>query len=189
MSLFLSVAFQRIITTWPWYIVRGAGFIAAFLIFALMISGIGLVTGHIFRIFEPAVAWAVHRALAIALCVSIAVHVLFLLIDHKVSFSLPQLFIPFISSFHNLSVGLGIIAMYGVAIVVASSLGWIDTKKKVWKNLHFTSYLVLVLVFLHALLTGSDLAYGTFRTVWLSFGAIMALAILIRLWRAGTLKK
>jgi len=189
MSSYLSAAFTRIAATWPWYIVRGAGFVAVLLIFLLMLSGIGQVTGHMYRLFEPSKAWAIHRALAIALCFSIAIHVLFLLLDHTLSFSLPQLFIPFISHYKSFWVGLGVLSMYFVAIIVASSLNWIDTKKGVWKNLHFTSYLVLVLVYFHALYTGTDLAYGAFRAIWIAIGVVMLLAVVLRLWRSGTLVK
>jgi predicted ferric reductase len=198
MSLF-QIAFERIGATWPWYVVRGAGFIAVFLLILLMFSGIGLVTGHMYRLFEPAKAWAVHKALAIALCVSVAVHVIFLLFDHYVSFSIPQLLVPFLSHYQRsiavgpvlgtLAIALGILAMYGIVIVVASSLGWIDTKKALWKKLHFTSYLVMLFVFLHALYTGTDLAYGTFRAVWLLIGSIILLGVVARVWRAGTLSK
>lgn len=197
LSLF-AIALQRIAASWPWYVVRGAGFIAAFLLITLMFSGIGLVTGHMYRLFEPAKAWAVHRALAIALCVCVVIHVSFLLFDHFVSFSAIQLVVPFLSHYQRshtispllgtLSISMGILALYGIAILVSSSLGWIDTKKALWKKLHFTSYLVMVFVFLHALYTGTDLAYGVFRAIWISIGAVIALGMVARIWRAGTLR-
>ena len=185
----ITIAFARIAATWPWYIVRGAGFAAAALLLLLMLSGIGQVTGHTYRLLEPAKAWAIHRAMGIALCFMVATHVLFLLIDHSLRFSVPQLLIPFISGYQPIWVGLGIIAMYGLAIVVASSLGWIETKKKQWKQLHFVSYGVVALVFLHALYSGTDLAYGVFRDAWIGLGLILLLGILMRLWRAGTMRK
>lgn len=164
-----------------------------------MLSGIAQVTGFIYRFFEPITAWAIHRALAIALCVSLAVHVGFLLIDHYVRFSLVQVFVPLMSQYSNgtklwgialgsLAVSLGILAAYGVALVVASSLGWIDRKKSTWKRLHYVSYAVALCVFLHALYTGSDLKYGLFRETWIVLGLIVVLGVLSRLWRAGTTK-
>jgi len=192
-----QIVAQRFSTSWPWYIIRGAGFIAAGLIVLLMLSGILQVTGLIYRFIEPITAWAIHKALAIALCVSIAVHIGFLLIDSYVRFSLVQLLVPLESRYNNgttflgvalgsLSVSLGILAMYGIAVIVASSLGWIDTKKRAWKSLHYLSYAVAVFVFLHALYTGSDLKYGVFRLAWIGLGAVVVLGILSRLWRAGT---
>jgi hypothetical protein len=195
-----TVIAQRVSTSWPWYIIRGAGFIAAGLVVLLVLSGIMQVTGVIYRFIEPITAWTIHKALGIALCISIAVHIGFLLIDNYVRFSLPQLFIPLLSSYNNgtrfpgialgsLAVSFGILAMYGIAIVVASSLGWIDTKRQAWRLLHYISYIAAICIFLHALYAGSDLKYGTFRAAWIGLGIIVVLGVLSRLWRAGTMHK
>ncbi len=196
----VQVVSQRIGSSWPWYIIRAAGFISAGLIVLLMLSGIGQVTGLTYRFLEPVKAWALHKAMAIALCVSVAVHVGFLLIDHYVKFSLVQLFVPFLNRYNNhtqllglplgwAAIAFGILAMYGVAIIVLSSLGWIDTKKGAWRKLHYLSYVVAVFVFLHALYAGSDVQYGTFRAFWILLGLIVVGSIVMRLWRAGTTKR
>lgn len=190
---------QRIATSWTWYIIRGAGFVAAGLIVLLVLTGIMQITGLMYRFVEPITAWAIHKALAIALCICIAAHVGFLLIDHYVHFSFIQVLIPFTSQYNNntkflgmalgsLAVSLGILSMYGIAIIVASSLGWIDTKKRAWRSLHYLSYAVALLIFLHALYTGSDLKYGLFRKAWLLLGFVVVLGILSRLWRVGTMR-
>ncbi len=199
-SSVVQIADHRLTTSWPWYIVRAAGFVAAGLIVLLMLSGIGQVTGLTYRLFEPVKAWAIHKALAYALLAAIAVHVIFLLIDTFVPFTLIQVLVPFTSSYSNkaslfgLSLGffgvaLGILAMYGVILVVASSLKWIDTRKKLWRQTHYVSYAVAVFVFLHALIVGTDVRYGVFRLGWLFLGFIVILAVLKRLWRAKTLDK
>jgi DMSO/TMAO reductase YedYZ heme-binding membrane subunit len=88
----------------------------------------------------------------------------------------------------GLAMTMGIIAMYGVIIVVLSSLGWINTKKRAWRWLHYLSYIVMLLVFMHALYAGSDLKYGTFRLGWVLLTLVVALGVISRLWRAGTLR-
>lgn len=194
-----SVAASRVKDTWTWYIIRAAGFTAAGLLFLLMLSGIGQVTGLTYRFMEPLKAWVLHKTLAIALCVVIAVHVLFLLIDAYLPFSLVQILVPFASTYNNgtslfsfglgsIAVALGVLAMYGVAIVVATSLGWIDSKKRLWRNTHYTSYFIIIAVFIHALGTGSDLKYGLFREVWLAAGFVIVLAVVSRLWRTRVVK-
>ena len=196
----VSIADHRLVTSWPWYVVRGAGFVAAGLIVLLMLSGIGQVTGLTYRFFEPVKAWAIHKALAYALLAAIAVHVIFLLIDKFLPFSLIQVLVPFASTYNNktslfgLSLGFfgvafGILAAYGVIIVVASSLKWIDTRKKLWRQTHYVSYAVAALVFLHALTVGTDVRYGVFRLGWLFLGFIIMVAVVMRLWRAKTLVK
>jgi len=194
----VQIAAQRVSTSWAWYVVRAAGFISVGLLILLMISGIGLVTGLTFRFFEPIKAWVIHRALALALCASVAIHVIFLLFDHFVPFSLVQVLVPFTATYkrmtiHGLHVGslwvaLGILSMYGIVIVVLSSLSIIERNKGIWKKLHYVSYAVMLFIFFHALYLGSDLAYGLFRYAWLALGIFLLGMVMMRLYRAGTLK-
>lgn len=196
----LQIVSQRLSASWPWYIIRASGFVAAGLLILLMISGIAQATGLTYRFIEPIKAWAIHKALALALCASIVIHGGFLLIDHFVHFSLGQILVPFMSTYSNgtklfgiplgwAAVSMGILAMYSIAIIVSSSLGWIDTKKGIWRKLHYLSYVAMGLVFLHALYIGSDLKYGTFRAGWIFLGLIVAVAVIYRLGRRGSLKR
>lgn len=194
------IIISRLHSSWPWYIIRGAGFAAAGLLILLMLSGIGQVTGLSYRLFEPVKAWMIHKALAIALCFAIVIHATFLLFDHYVSFSLAQILVPFSShytngirlfgwSFGGLAVTLGIVSTYLVAIIVASSLGWIDRKKTTWRWLHYLSYLAMLFVFVHALTDGTDLKYGVFRLFWMLLILLIFIASIVRLTRVGTLRK
>jgi len=195
----LQLAGHRIAVSWPWYVIRGSGFIAAGLLILLMLSGIGQVTGIIYRFIEPLKVWLIHKALGIALLVSIAFHISFLLIDHFVSFSLTQILLPFTSSYNNgtkllglplggLAVTMGVLAMYCAVVVVITSLGWIDTKQRAWRLLHYLSYVLAILAFLHALYAGTDVKYGTFRVFWVLLGLVIVVGIVARLWRVGTVK-
>ncbi len=193
----LQAATHRATSSFPWYVVRAAGFVAAGLLVLLMLSGIGQVTGLTYKFIQPVKAWALHKAMAIALCVSIAIHVGFLLLDHFLPFSVGQILVPFESHYSNgtkilgvplsgIAVALGILAMYGVAIIVASSLGWINKKRVRWHKLHYLSYFVMFFVILHGLYTGTDLKYGIFREAWIGLSALIALGVISRLLRAGT---
>jgi len=195
----LQLAIHRATTTWKWYVVRASGFLAAGLLFALMISGIGQVTGLTYKYIEPLKAWAIHKAMAISLCVAVLIHILFILLDTYVHFSLVQILVPFQSSYTtgakiaNISIGslgisLGILAMYGTFIIVASSLGIINKYKKTWKWLHYLSYAVFVMVFVHALYTGYDLTHGVLRAGWILAMLIVIVAVISRLKRSGSLK-
>jgi len=198
-STTVQIVTHRVETSWEWYIVRAAGFVAAFLIVLLVLSGIGQVTGFTYRFIEPIKAWTIHKAMAIALVVSIALHIIFLLLDHYIKFTIPQVLIPFLSHYNNttqlfglalggLAISFGVLAMYGVVILVASSLGWIDTHKRAWRKLHYISYLVALLVFFHVIYSGTDVKYGMFRFAWLFIGCIVIIGIISRLLRSGLLR-
>jgi len=187
----------RTIDSWPWYVVRGSGIVAAVSLVILMLSGVGFITGHTFKFLEPITAWASHRALGIVFGISILLHMGGLLIDHFVPFNLINLLVPWSSSykpvtilginFGSLYVSLGVLAFYLVAVITIISLIWIDKKPNFWKLTHLLSYLVFVFVFFHALFLGTDLAGGVFRLIWIALGITVSIAILIRLRRARTI--
>jgi len=199
-STALQLTTSRIGSSWAWYFIRGAGFAALFLMFLLMISGIGHITGLTYKYIEPIKAWAIHKAIAFGLVFAILVHVIFLLFDHYVSFSLPQIFVPFLNKYTNgtslfgvnfgmFIVAFGIISMYLVFLIVLTSLGWIDTKKKLWKWVHYSSYIAAIMVFIHALGAGSDLKYGIFRIFMIFLLAVLVVATVMRLYRTGSIKE
>jgi DMSO/TMAO reductase YedYZ heme-binding membrane subunit len=134
------------------------------------------------------------------LCVAIAIHIGFLLIDHYLPFTLAQILVPLVSHYSNhtelfglplggIAVTMGILAMYGVVILVATSLGWIDSHARTWRVLHYLSYVVVLLVFFHVAYSGTDVKYGLFRNAWIGLGLVVVAAIAVRLWRAGTTAK
>ncbi len=199
-STALQLTTSRIGSSWAWYFIRGAGFAALFLMFLLMISGIGHITGLTYKYIEPIKAWAIHKAIAFGLVFAILVHVIFLLFDHYVSFSLPQIFVPFLNKYTNgtslfgvnfgkFVVAFGIISMYLVFLIVLTSLGWIDTKKKLWKWVHYSSYIAAIMVFIHALGAGTDLKYGIFRIFMIFLLAVLVVATVMRLYRTGSIKE
>lgn len=176
---------QHIISSLPWYLIRAFGLIAAGLLVFLIISGVGLITGFTFRLWEPIKAWAVHKALAIAFMFSIAGHVLFLLVDKYQPYTLTMVLVPFLGSTW---LTLGILAMYLLIIIVISSLMIIDTKKYLWKFIHLLSYLAVIFVYFHVLNMGTDLRSGWLRDVWIGFGILIVFSMIVRLFRVGTVK-
>ncbi|MEI7683344.1 MAG: hypothetical protein WCJ24_03555 [Candidatus Saccharibacteria bacterium] len=183
-------------SSWSWYVVRGSGMIAAISLVILMISGMGLITGYTFRFLEPLTAWASHRALGIVFGVSALMHIVGLLFDHFVPFSIMQLLVPWLSHYKPLTllgvhlgslyVAFGVLAFYGALLVVVTSLVWVEKKPALWKLIHLLSYLIIGFVFVHALYLGTDLAHGFLRWLWIGFAVAIVIAIINRVWRANT---
>lgn len=180
-----------------WFLVRASGLIAAGSLIILILSGIGSVTGHSFKFLDPITTWATHRALGIAFVISTFVHVIGLLFDKYVHFSVIDILVPFWSSYKptelfginvgSLYVTLGILAFYGSIIILVTSLKWIDKQPKKWKMIHILSYFVIASVFVHGLTIGTDLQAGKLRALWVVIGIILIIAIIARLRRTKTL--
>jgi predicted ferric reductase len=196
-------AFHELVTkaklSWPWYVTRASGMVAAGLLVLLIISGIGQVTGFTYRLMEPLAAWSVHRALGIALGATILIHGSALLFDKYTPFTILQVLVPFASHYTpvtiwrlhlgSLYVALGILAFYAAAIIICSSLFWMNKKPVAWRLLHYTSYLLVFLVFLHGLFLGTDIKHGVFRILWWLSGLVILVGVISRLRRVRTIKE
>lgn len=187
---------ERVQASWPWYLTRASGIVAAITCVILMLSGIGLLTGHTFSFLEPITAWASHRALGIAFGISVLLHVIALYFDSFVPFNLIDLLVPFASTYKridifglpvgSLYVALGVLSLYIIAAVVITSLLWIEKKPKLWKVTHLLSYMAMIFVFVHALYLGTDLSHGILRWIWIALAGVVLIASFARLWRAKT---
>lgn len=188
---------EKIQTSWPWYLTRASGLIAGLVFFILMLSGVGFITGHSFKFLEPITAWATHRVLGIMLGVALFFHIFALYFDHFVPFDMKSLFVPFVSTykpveifgmnFGSLYVALGVLAFYVIIAIILTSLFWINKKPKTWKIIHLLSYITIVLIFVHALYLGTDLAHGVLRYIWIGLMIVLGWAGLVRLRRVKTL--
>lgn len=143
-------------TPWAWYITRAAGIASLILLILVAITGIGVTTGVLFRYLAPTRAWWWHRAISIALIFSILTHVTALLFDHYINFSLKDILIPFATSFRTTYVALGIISLYLFIVITLTSLFWIQSKSRLWRLLHYLTFVMFILVFVHSILIGTD---------------------------------
>lgn len=188
---------SRVQNSWPWYVTRASGLVAAVAMTLLMLTGIGFITGRTYAFIEPLTGWATHRTLGIILTISLVLHMGALYFDHFVPFSIVDLLVPFASDYQPIElfgvhvgsvyIALGIVAFYLILLVVLVSLLWVERKTTTWKTIHLSSYLAMLFVFIHALSIGTDLARGFGRYIWIGFGTLILYASLKRLWRAYTL--
>ncbi len=188
----------RVLHTWPWYLTRSSGLVAAISLVLLMVTGITMFIGYEFKFMQPLKAWANHRTLGIVFSVSVAVHVLSLLFDKYISFNIPQVLVPFVSDYKrtqllglavgSLGVALGVISLYLVIAIVYTSLTKTMTKRPaLWKWTHYLSYLVILFIFFHSIMIGTDLKNGLWRWSWIIANVVILVLVGLRLRRVGSL--
>jgi methionine sulfoxide reductase heme-binding subunit len=105
------------------------------------------------------VAWwldEAHRFLALLVAGLVGLHLVSLLFDALIPFSLLNILLPINEPYRGFPVAIGVIAMYGLLIVLASS--WLRQRvgQKAWRLLHYLSFAVFAGVTLHGVLAGSD---------------------------------
>ncbi len=85
-----------------------------------------------------------------------AAHVLALLADKTARIHPVDVFVPFLTDYGQLAIGLGTISLDIILVVVVTS--WLRSRlnNTAWTWIHRTSYLGFVALFFHAALSGTD---------------------------------
>ncbi|MDH6532092.1 ferredoxin-NADP reductase/DMSO/TMAO reductase YedYZ heme-binding membrane subunit [Aurantimicrobium minutum] len=164
-----------------WYITRASALIAWALMTLSVVWGILLSTRVMRRIDNPAWLQDLHRYLGGMTLVMVALHMVTLMLDGWLQFSLAETLVPFATDFKALPVALGILAFYLLVAVQGSSLMMNRLPRRFWKGLHYSSYAALVLVSMHAGWTGTDVSAWWYRVLAIVLISVATISVIVRI--------
>jgi ferredoxin-NADP reductase/DMSO/TMAO reductase YedYZ heme-binding membrane subunit len=133
-----------------WYISRASALIAWALMTLSVVWGILLSTRIMRRIDNPGWLRDLHSYLGGMTLIMVGLHMVTLMLDGYLRYSLADVLIPFSKDYRPVPVALGILAFYILLAVQGSSLLIARLPRKFWKAVHYASYATLILVSLHA---------------------------------------
>src|SRR5437764_4266652 len=139
-----------------WYAARASGIVAWALAAASVIWGLALSTRALGRSPRPAWLFDLHRFLGGIALVFTAVHVGAILLDTYVHFSIVNVLVPFTGTWHPVAVAWGIAAFYLLLAVELTSLARAHVSKRLWRRVHFGSFVLFASSTVHALTAGTD---------------------------------
>jgi DMSO/TMAO reductase YedYZ heme-binding membrane subunit len=105
---------------------------------------------------RPAWLLDLHRWLGGLTVSFVVIHLAALVADSFVSFDLVDLTVPFASAWKPVPVALGVVAMWLLIAVQATSLAMKRLPRRAWRWIHLSSYAVFFLTSLHAAFAGTD---------------------------------
>jgi predicted ferric reductase len=149
-----------------WYIGRASGILAFILLTLVVVNGLLMSTRTAFRVMPPALNYEMHRFFSWMAIITVIGHFVSFTFDGFFHLTFFEGLVPFLlqrdftSSLgygFNFSVGIGIIAFYGIlTLVVTSELRRFGFPLKKWRALHYTSFLAYILFLVHGIMAGSD---------------------------------
>ena len=164
---------------WVWYTIRATGLTAYVLMFIVIVFGVGIYTKFIFRVLKSETVFVLHKLLSVYTWIFVTIHILALFFDEYLGFSFTEAFIPFMSHFKNIPVSLGIMAFYGLLVIMVSSIFFRLRYRRAWRLLHYATYPTFFLVMVHGIKTGTDTV--AFKELYLVTGLIFGALVLYRL--------
>ncbi len=139
-----------------WYATRATGLVTLLLLTASVLLGI-LTAGRFSSERWPRfLSQGLHRNLSLLVLVFLVLHVGTTVIDTYVSIPLTAAFIPFISSYHTVWLGLGAVASDLLLALLATSLLRKRIGHRSWRLVHWLAYACWPVAVAHGLGIGTD---------------------------------
>jgi sulfoxide reductase heme-binding subunit YedZ len=169
-----------------WYLTRGSGVVALLLL--TVTTSIGVLTANRWRSERwPRFAVAdLHRNLALLALVFIGTHVGTTIADGYAPIGVKDLFIPFLSQYRPVWLGLGALALDLLLAITITSLLRKHIGYRTWRVLHWAAYATWPLALVHGLGSGSDARFGWMAALSFACLGLVLVTVAARLVRSGS---
>ncbi len=167
-----------------WFASRGSGIVSLILLTAVGVLGLLAVAGWQRPGWPRFLTADLHNNLALLAVAFVAVHIVSAVIDPFTSLGISAAVIPFASSYRPLWVGLGVISVYLVIAMIATSLLRERMGQRAWRAVHWVAYAAWPLAVAHALGSGSDAFSGWFMAIAAMCVLAISAALSARIWLA-----
>jgi hypothetical protein len=163
-----------------WYLSRSSGIVALVLLVAALVWGILLSTRALKPHDRPAWLLDLHRWLGGMALVMTGLHLLGLMLDGWVSFGFVEVLVPGTSTYRPFAVAVGILSMYVMVAVQASSYMRRWLPPRVWRGIHVSSYGLVWGATVHAGLAGTDTVNRAYQVLALLLTLTVVAAAVVR---------
>jgi sulfoxide reductase heme-binding subunit YedZ len=172
-----------------WYLGRAGGFVAFVLLLISLVLGVAISS----RIFDGLLARAwffeLHKFVSLFLLGAVLFHALIMLPDPYAGYSVDELLVPFRSHIMPQATAIGILSLYGLALI---SLSFYLTKwigQRTWRLLHYATFLTYGGGVVHALWAGTDSDLLGVRYFYFASAIALIFFVLYRILAARSQKK
>lgn len=139
-----------------WYLTRAAGLTAYMLLWFSTVWGLAISS----KIFEPmlqgTVTYSFHEFLSLLSIGFVVLHVVVLVVDQYLPFSIAQVLVPFIAPYRPVWVGFGVIGFYLMLLVSVTFYLRSRIGMRAFRVIHLQSFATYVLAAAHGLMSGTD---------------------------------
>ena len=139
-----------------WYVARASGIVGWALVTASVVYGLWVSLRLTRKHPRPAWVLDLHRFLGGLSVVFVGVHLAGLVADSYAHFGLSELLVPFASTWKPTAVAWGIVGVYLLVAVEATSLLMRRLPRKIWHAIHLSSYGIFVVSTIHMFTAGTD---------------------------------
>jgi len=164
-----------------WYVARAGGIVGWALLAASVVWGLAISTKATKGRVRPNWMLDLHRFLGGLGVIFVGVHVVGLLADSYVHFGVAELLVPLASTYRPAAVAWGIVALYALVAVEATSLARKHLPRKVWRMTHRLAFPLYGFSTIHALTAGTDTAGVWLQAVMIATSVLVTVLTVVRI--------
>lgn len=168
-----------------WYLSRSSGIVALALLVASVLWGVLLSTRVLKPHDRPAWLLDLHRWLGGLALTMTGLHLLGLYFDGYIDYGFTELVIPGTSDYRPLAVAVGVLSLYLMIAIQATSYLRRRLSRRVWRAVHLSSYGLLWGAAMHAGLAGTDVSNRIYQVFALILTLTATVAVMVRIVAPG----
>ena len=172
-----------------WHVSRATGMVSWAILTLSILWGLALSTKLLGKRTPPAWLLNLHRFLGGFGVLLVGLHLIALVPDNYVSFGWSELFVPFASPWKTGAITWGIVAFYLLIAVEVTSLAMKRLPRKLWRYVHFSSFVLWLVATVHAITAGTDATHPAFRWSAIAGVQLVLFFTIARILTARRLKR
>jgi predicted ferric reductase len=149
-----------------WYVTRAAGLVAYLLLWLSTAWGIAVSSKILDPALQGAFTYDFHQFTSLLSIGFVVLHVLVLLADRYLPFSVAAILVPFIAPYRPLWVGIGVIGFYLTLLVTVTFYIRRRIGIKTFRVIHLLSYITFVFAAIHGAMAGTDSALAATQLMY-----------------------
>jgi sulfoxide reductase heme-binding subunit YedZ len=166
-----------------WIVSRVAGLASYAALAVAMVTGIALRTAVLDWLGSNRTLRSLHEYTTVLWIPLAVLHLVALLLDKTSRIGLVDLVLPFHSVYGSLAIGLGALSVDLLVVITVTAFLKRRMKPSLWKWVHRLSYAAFALIFLHAVLSGTDFSDPAVSAIsWAVAAALLALGLTRAAW-------
>ena len=165
-----------------WYITRAAGLIAYLLLWLSTVWGLAVSSRVLEGRLHGSYTYDFHQYISLLGIGFLALHMLMLLFDQYLPYSVAQVLVPLLSTYRPVWVAIGILSMYVTLLVTVTFYIRDRIGQKVFRVIHVFSLLGFLGAAAHGLLAGTD---GPLPVVTLMYAVTVLSVVFLTVYWAG----
>ena len=139
-----------------WYVTRAAGIVAYLLLWLSTAWGLAVPAKIIDRLMPRWATFDFHQFISLLAIGFMGLHIVVLVLDHYLPFTVAQVLIPFIAPYRPLWVGIGVISLYLILLVTITYYIRDRIGMRTFRTIHVLSLVAYAGATFHGLYSGTD---------------------------------